>query len=173
MLKIFSLLTTTYILCHSTAFADEAVSSRDEGAFNKQKAYMCIQLNKDLNQASQQMLETETEKANISSKIRYLQGAIKERRNLIEDLDQRSYQQNNDNYNQLVDQYESLVDEKAETVVLFNDQQQLHLTQHNSVIRLEQRFNSQCLQQVEITQKLYKEVCLLEKVRWCSAFNFN
>lgn len=173
MLKFLSILTMTYILSGSSAFAEDAVSTLENGPFNKQKAYMCIQLNKDMNLTSQQMIETETEKSNISSKIRYLQGAISERRDLIEDLDQRNYQQNNDNYNQLVEQYESLVDEKAETVVLYNEQQQLHLTQHNSVVRLEQRFNSQCLQQVEITQQLYKEVCQLEEVRWCSAFNFN
>ena len=173
MLKILSTLVTTYVFVSSTAFAEDAVSSSDGGVFNKQKAYICIRLNKDLNLASQQMLETETEKANISSKIRYLQGVILERRNLIGELDQHNTQQNNDNYNQLVDQYESLVDEKAETVVLFDKQQQLHLAQHNSVVRLEQRFNSQCLQKVEITQELYKEVCQLESVRWCSAFSFN
>lgn len=173
MLKVLSLLTITYILSSSSAFAVDAVSSDENGPFNKQKAFMCIQLNKDMNLASQQMIETETEKANLSSKVRYLQGAISERRNLIEELDQSNYQQNNDNYNQLFNQYESLVDEKAETVALYNEQQQLHLTQHNSVVRLEQRFNAQCLQQVEISQQLYKEVCQLEKVRWCSAFNFN
>lgn len=173
MLKILLILTITYILSSSTAIAVDAVSSNDDAVFDKQKAYLCIQLNKDMNLASQQMLETETEKANLSSKIHYLQGAISERRDLIEGLDQSNYQQNNDNYNQLISQYEDLVDEKTETVVLYNEQQQFHLTQYNSVVRLEHRFNSQCLQQVEISQQLYNEVCQLEEVRWCSAFNFN
>lgn len=173
MLKIILILSITYTLSGAFAFANEAQSPLNTGPFTKQKAEMCIQLNKDVNLASQQMLHTESDKAHLKSKIIYLQGAIKERRDLIEDLDQRHDQQNNDNYNKLVGQYEDLVAEKSETIDLFNEKQQLHVSQHNSVIRLEQRFSAQCLEQVEITQQLYNEVCKLENVRWCSAFSFN
>lgn len=173
MLKIILTLSITYILSGSLVFANEAQNTLKQGPFTKQKAEMCIQLNKDVNLASQQMLQTESDKAHLKSKIQYLQGAIKERRDLIEELDQRNYQQNNENYNKLVGQYEDLVEEKSETIELFNEKQQLHVTQHNSVVRLEQRFSAQCLEQVEITQQLYHEVCKLENVRWCSAFSFN
>ena len=172
MLKNFSILTITYIVCLS-AYADSTRSSQGSDAFTKQQAFMCIQLNKDLNLASQQMLETESRKAYLKSKIVYLQGAIKERREQIEELDQRNYQQNNENYNQLVNQYEDLVEEKKETVNQFDLKHDMHVTQHNSVIRLEQRFSSKCLDQIVITQELYTEVCKLEDVRWCSAFSFN
>lgn len=172
MLKFFSILTITYIICLS-AYADSASSPQSNDAFTKQQAFMCIQLNKDLNLASQQMLETESQKAYIKSKVVYLQGAVKERRELIEELDQRSYQQNNENYNQLVNQYEDLVEEKKDTINQFNQKQEMHVVQHNSVIRLEQRFSSKCLNQIVITQELYTEVCELEDVRWCSAFSFN
>lgn len=173
MQKIVSILSITYCLSGSLVMANESTNSPTTGPFTKQKAEMCIQLNKDMNLASQQMLQTESDKAHLKSKIVYLQGAIKERRDLIEDLDQRNYQENNDNYNQLVDQYEGLVEEKSETIELFNNKQQLHVSQHNSVVRLEQRFSAQCLEEVEITQQLYSEVCKLEEVRWCSAFSFN
>lgn len=173
MRKINLTLTITYVLGLSLAQASELSDSNTQGPFTKQRAYMCIELNKELNLASQQMIATENSKSHTKSKILYLQDAIKERRDLIEELDQRNYQQNNDNYNKLYNQYESLVEEKKETVNLFNQQQALHTSQHNSVIRLEQRFSSQCLNQVEISQQLYNEVCELEKVRWCSAFNFD
>jgi len=176
MLKFFSILTGTYIICLS-AYANSdnrsQATSQDDNAFTRQQAFMCIQLNKDLNLASQQLLETESQKAFTKSKIVYLQGAIKERRKLIEELDQRHNQQNNDNYNQLVTQYEDLAEEKKETVDQFNQQQEMHIVQHNSVIRLEERFSSKCLEQIVITQELYTEVCKLEDVRWCSAFSFN
>jgi len=173
MLKNILTLSATYILGCTLAMANDSDNSSESGPFTKQKAQMCIQLNKDVNLASQQMLVTENDKTLLKSKILYLQGAIRERRDLIEELDQRNDQQNNDNYNKLFAQYEDLVAEKQETVELFNEQQQLHLSQHNSVVRLEQRFSATCLERVEITQQLYNEVCKLESVRWCSAFNFN
>lgn len=173
MLKNILILTTTYIAGISLVNANSQLEIADKGPFTKQKAYMCIQLNKDMNLASEQMLNTESEKYTLKSKIHYLQNAIQERRNLIDELDQRNHQQNNDNYNKLITQYEDLLTEKTETIDLFNHQQELHITQHNSVVRLEERFSSKCLEQVEITQQLYNEVCELENIRWCSAFNFN
>lgn len=144
-----------------------------EPEFNLANARDCIRLNKDLNLASQQMLRTEKEKAELASKVRYLEKVIEERRLLIKQLDQRRYQENNDNYNQLIEQFESLRAERKDTIRQYNTQHELHVSQHNSVIRLEQRFSSTCLSNISLSESVYRQACESEDVRWCSAFNFN
>ncbi len=144
-----------------------------ENTFSLEMARACIQLNSDLGLASQQMLSTESTKSELASKIHYLEGVIEERRRLIEQLDQVATEQNNENYNQLVQQYEDLTTERRIAIAEYNETHQRHVTQHNSVIRLEQRFNRQCLQNISLTEEVYREACKDQHVRWCSAFNFN
>lgn len=144
-----------------------------EETFSLEMAHTCIQLNNDLGLASQQMLSTEAAKAELASKIRYLDGVIAERRRLIEKLDQVATQQNNENYNQLITQYEDLTEERRLAISEYNTSHELHISQHNSVVRLEQRFNSQCLQNIILTEDVYREACKDQQVRWCSAFSFN
>lgn len=160
------------LLCTSQVFADDTTPTETSALITKEHATLCISLNKDMSLASQQMLSTEHKKAELKSKINYLEEQVRQRRILIEDLDQRNYQDNNDNYNQLVNQYESLVDERKQTILDYNEQHQLHVSQHDSVIRLEQRFSSQCLQQVSISEELHHEVCQHEDIRWCNSFQF-
>lgn len=164
------------LLCHfglqaADSSGHQAPSSLSD--FTPQMALACIQLNKDLNLASQQMIGTETHKSELASKIRYLDEQIEERRRLIESLDQRHSQQNNKNYNQLVQQFNDLSDERKTTLRDYNHQHSLHLSQHNSVIRLEERLNQQCFQNIRLDQTVYQEACVGEAVRWCSAFEFN
>ena len=140
--------------------------------FTLDQAFACIQLNKDLQLASQQMLQTENSKAHISSKISYLDGAIQERRDLIEKLDQTPSQDNNENYNQLVTQYENLVEERRDDIGKYQQIHQLHITQHESVIRLEQRFSQTCLTDIVISEEIYTQACQQQQVRWCTVFNF-
>ncbi len=139
---------------------------------SRQLALSCIQLNKDMNLASQQMLSTESSKTTLTSKINYLQGQITQRRDKIRELDQRNTQSNNKNYNQLVTQFEDLLEERRQAITEYERQNQLHVTQHKSVVRLEQRFSDKCLDNIQITQELHKEVCQLEDIRWCNLFKF-
>jgi len=166
------LISISYLLTFS-AFASNSPQADISTYINEQQALTCIQLNKDLNLASKQMLDSEANQAHLKSKIFYLDDEINQRRNLIEELDQRHYQENNQNYNQLVQQYEDLSDERQNTVRTYNEEHQRYLTQHESVVRLEQRFSNQCLQNIEITEALHARVCQLEDIRWCRAFNFN
>lgn len=154
-----------------SVFADNSILSADY--INKQQALSCIQLNKDMNLASQQMLLTEPNTAHLKSKISYLSEELATRRNIIEQLDRRYTTENNDNYNSLVSQFEDLRDEYNETIELYNIEQQKYVSQHESVIRLEQRFSTECLQQISITQDLFNEVCQFEDIRWCTLFNFD
>ncbi len=141
--------------------------------FSLDNARACIQLNKDLALAREQMLETEQEKAHLASKVHYLEGAIEERRSLINRLDQRNTQSNNENYNQLVSQYEDLSEERQDTIDDYNQTHDRHVVQHDSVVRLEQRFSSECLYEITLTEDIYTEACKFEDVRWCKAFSFN
>ena len=161
------------ILLILTGSALGSNSTFAEQAFSLDMARACIQLNSDLGLASQQMLATESSKAELASKIRYLEGVIEERRSLIEELDRVATQQNNENYNQLVTQYEDLTEERRRAIADYNDTHERHVSQHNSVIRLEQRFNNQCLQNISLTEDVYREACKDQQVRWCNAFNFN
>ena len=141
--------------------------------FTLEMANSCISLNKDLKLASEQMIKTETQKSELASKVHYLDGVIGERRNLIEKLDQRNTQHNNDNYNQLISQYEDLTEERRQAIDVYNRQHDLHVSQHDSVIRLEQRFSSQCLYGITLTEDVYRTACGDSQLRWCEAFNFN
>ena len=167
-----TLFTLIYIALAGTPVSTIADSSNHE--LTLEMANHCILLNKDLNTASQQLIKTETEKAEIASKIRYLDGAIDQRHALINQLDQTPDQQNNENYNQLIQQFENLTEERRETISDYNQQHQLHVIQHESVIRLEQRFNKKCLSNISIAEATYSKACEdeLSSVRWCQAFSF-
>ncbi len=170
MNRITTGLLISSLLLSSALLAAEPGSKSD---FSLADARDCIRLNKDLNLASQQMLSTEKLKAELASKVSYLEKVIKERRTLIEQLDQRHYQQNNDNYNQLIEQFESLRAERKDTIRQYNTQHELHVSQHNSVVRLEQRFSADCLSNISLSETVYQQACAAEDVRWCSAFEFN
>lgn len=169
MYRIFFIL-SLYLL--SVANPAWAVDNSDS-TFTLEMANSCISLNKDLKLASEQMIRTENLKSELASKIHYLDGVISERRQLIEKLDQRNTQQNNDNYNQLVSQYEELTDERRQALGVYNQQHDLHVSQHDSVIRLEQRFSSRCLYGIALTEDVYRTACGDSQIRWCTAFNFN
>lgn len=166
------LYTLIYMALTITPISTTANSASHE--LTLEMANHCILLNKDLNKASQQLIKTETEKAELASKIRYLDGAIDQRHTLINQLDQVPSQQNNENYNQLIQQFEDLTEERRETISDYNQQHQLHMIQHESVIRLEQRFNSKCLNNINIAEAIYSQACeeQLPSVRWCQAFSF-
>lgn len=172
-MKTLMYLMGSSLLLNSSAFATNSQRFENSAYINEQQALNCIQLNKDLNLASKQMLDSEANQSHLKSKIFYLDNEINQRRNLIEELDQRSYQGNNENYNQLVQQYEDMSDERQNTVSTYNEEHQRYLTQHESVIRLEQRFSNQCLHSIQITAELHTKVCQFSDVRWCKAFNFN
>ncbi len=144
-----------------------------EQPFSLEMAQACINLNKELMLASQQMLDTEQTKAHLASKVHYLEGVIEERRQLIDTLDQRHTQANNENYNQLVTQYEDLSEERLDAISEYNKIHDQHVVQHESVVRLEQRFSSQCLYDIVLTEEIYTQACQYESVRWCKAFSFN
>jgi len=170
MNKIFIILS-----CLSTSsllFANDSIDIDSNGFITQQHALNCIQQNKEMSRASKQMISTETNKAHLKSKINYLQSEIKKRRQLIHKLDQSADQSNNDNYNQLVDQFESLIEEHKDNINLYNEENQLHISQHESVKRLEKRFSSQCLNNIQIKENLHKLVCAGESIRWCGLFQF-
>ena len=159
-----------------TAISSIALASNtadSDGNITKQHALVCIQLNKDLNLASGQMLETESNRTYIKSKITYLDSQLQQRRDLIHELDQRNTQSNNDNYNQLVNQFEELLEERKDEISNYDKEHQLYLSQHESVVRLERRFASECQENIQMAETLHQEVCRLEDVRWCSLFNFS
>jgi len=153
-------------------FANSNSASDDNGFITRQHALSCIQLNKDVNLASEQMLETEKVKVHISSKISYLENEIQKRRQLIEKLDQNSTRENNENYNNLVTQFENLLLERQHNIKFYDEENQMHIVQHASVVRLEKRFSSQCLAEIKITEELHKDICKSEKNRWCELFTF-
>ncbi|VAW65819.1 hypothetical protein MNBD_GAMMA08-711 [hydrothermal vent metagenome] len=155
-----------------TTFANPSSTSDDYGFITRQYALSCIQLNKDLNLASKQMLETEEVKAHITGKISYLEKEIQKRRQLIEKLDQNSTRENNGNYNNLVTQFEDLLLERQHNITFYDKENQMHIVQHASVVRLEKRFSSQCLSEIKITEELHKSVCESKKNRWCEFFTF-
>ena len=125
-----------------------------------------------MNLASQQMITTENTKTRLASKIKYLKNEIHKRRQLIEELDRQDNQVNNENYNQLITQFEDLIEERKQSIVLYKNKNQLLVTQHESVVRLEQRFSNQCLTNVKITKKMHLLVCQNEEIRWCNQFQF-
>jgi len=170
MKKIFILL--SYLSCTSHSFANESINIDNSGFITRQHALNCIQQNKEMSRASKQMINTETNKAHLKSKINYLQNEIQNRRLLIHKLDQRSDHSNNENYNQLVDQFETLIEEHKDNINLYNEENQLHISQHESVKRLEKRFSSQCLNNIQIKENLHKLVCAGENIRWCGLFQF-
>ena len=156
----------------SSAFAENSPIRDASGFVTQEHALSCIQINKDMNLASQQMITTENTQTTLKSKIEYLQNEIHKRRQLIEELDRQHNQGNNENYNQLIMQFEDLIEERKQSIVLYKNKNQLLVTQHESVIRLEQRFSNQCLINVKITKKMHLTVCQNEEIRWCKQFQF-
>jgi len=170
MYKFF--ITLSYLIPTSLVFASNSLDIDSNNFITKQHALSCIQLNHDMKLASQQMLTTESDKSHLKSKINYLQKEITKRRQLIEKLDQQNTQQNNNNYNALVTQFEDLVEERKQIIKLYNDENQLHKTQHESVVRLEERFSKTCLNGIKMTQKMHHDVCQSIDIRWCTLFEF-
>jgi len=161
-----------FFLSTSSVLSNKATIIDNDGFVTQQHALTCIQINKDMNLASQQLLSTEANKENIKSKINYLHNEIQKRRQLINRLDKQNNQSNNKNYNELIIQFENLVDERKQTISLYENENQLHVTQHESVIRLEQRFSNKCLNNLQITQEMHTQICKLQNIRWCSLFKF-
>lgn len=170
MHKIFLIL--SYLIPTSLVCASNSINLDSNGFITKQHALTCIQINKDMKLASQQMLTTESDKSHLKSKINYLHREITKRRQLIEKLDQQNIQGNNDNYNKLITQFEDLVEERKQVINLYNDENQLHETQHKSVVRLEQRFSKACLNGIKMRQEMHQDVCLSNDIRWCKLFQF-
>jgi len=170
MHKIFIIL--SFLFSSPLLFANNSINVDKSGFITRQHALSCIQINKDMTLASQQMLTTEANKSNLKSKINYLQNEIKSRRQLIHKLDQSNNQSNNENYNQLIDQFESLIEERKDSIKSYDKENQLHVSQHDSVIRLEKRFSTQCLNNIQIKENLHKLVCADENIRWCGLFQF-
>jgi len=173
MNRYFQAFTLCFVLSAISSITLASNTADSDGNITKQHALVCIQLNKDLNLASGQMLETESNRAYIKSKISYLDSQLQQRRELIHELDQRNTQSNNDNYNQLVNQFEELLEERKDEISGYNKEHQLYLSQHKSVVRLEQRFSSECQENIQIAEALHQEVCQFEDVRWCRLFNFS
>ncbi|RDH82659.1 MAG: hypothetical protein DIZ80_10285 [endosymbiont of Galathealinum brachiosum] len=166
------LLILSLLLPFSSVLAKKPPIMDASGFITQEHALNCIQTNKDMILASQQMIETENTKTRLRSKIEYLQNEIRKRRQVIEKLDRQHDQGNNENYNQLITQFEDLMDERKQTISLYDQKNQLHVTQHKSVIRLEQRFSDLCFKNIQITQKMHKDICTGETIRWCSLFKF-
>ncbi len=171
---MYRTLHTLFCLAFATLMAS-SLANANASEFTLEQASRCILLNKDLNLASSQLIKTETKKAEMASKIHYLERIINERRTLIEQLDQIATHENNKNYNQLVLQFENLTQERRESIADYNQQHQLHIVQHESVIRLEQRFTSQCLNNIQLSESVYQQACDQQTtdIRWCQAFSFD
>lgn len=169
MYRNFILLSLYLLFLANPAWAID----NSDNTFTLEMAQSCIVLNRDLKLAREQMIRTESLKSELASKVHYFDGVISERRHLIERLDQRNTQQNNDNYNQLISQYEDLTEERRQALSEYNQQHDLHVSQHDSVIRLEQRFSSQCLYGIILTEDVYRTACGDSQIRWCTTFNFN
>ncbi|MCW9046502.1 MAG: hypothetical protein OQK46_00375 [Gammaproteobacteria bacterium] len=170
MNKIFLIL--GYLSSTSLLYANNSNNIESGEFITKQHALNCIQQNKEMSRASKQMINTETNKTHLKAKINYLQNEIKNRRQFIHKLDQSSDHSNNENYNQLIDQFELLIEEHKDAIKLYNQENQLHISQHNSVKRLEERFSSQCLNNIQIQENLHNVVCAGENIRWCGLFQF-
>ena len=166
------LLILSILPAFSSALAENSPILDASGFVTQEHALSCIQTNKDMNLASQQMITTENTKTRLASKIKYLKNEIHKRRQLIEELDRQDNQVNNENYNQLITQFEDLIEERKQSIVLYKNKNQLLVTQHESVVRLEQRFSNQCLTNVKITKKMHLLVCQNEEIRWCNQFQF-
>jgi TolA-binding protein len=160
------LLTPLSLLINTSILADT------NGFVTRQQALVCIQINNDLLFSQHQASLSANRKQHLKSKIDYLHNEIQKRRNLINDLDQQKNQSNNKNYNQLITQFESLIEERKQTIALYEDEDQQHITHHQNVNRLDEQYLHQCSNNIQITQKLYKDVCNSLDNRWCSSFNF-
>ncbi len=172
MVKFYQIASMCCLFHTAGVFAAEA-DINTNGLITQLTAINCIKANKEVDLAHQQMQDAGTEKALLSSKIHYLEAEIEKRRELIERLDRRHYQENNENYNQLVIRFEELVEERKLTIEEFNSKQQSYVSQFHDVTQLEKQFSSQCMQQVQIEKELYDEVCQYEVISWCKAFSFN
>lgn len=166
---IASLITGSLMLTQAAQGEDSVTTS----AFGMDQARSCIAQGNELDEASKQLQSIEQHKNDLASKIHYLEGVVKERKTLIESLDKRNYQQNNQNYNELVEQYESLSQEHRDTISQYNQQHKRHLEQYNKINQLDQQFAQSCLKNINLTADIYRQACTGDDSRWCSAFSFN
>jgi len=169
---LFSL-TFVYAESFSANHTTPELASKDaKGFITHNHALYCIQLDNTVLKSQQQLVNFETRKANLKSKIDYLQKQIHIKRKKIEALDQKNYQGNNKNYNQLVDQFESLVAERKQAIAQYADENQQHLTHNQQYIDIQNTYNEQCLNHIKITKKLHEEVCISSSLAWCAGFSF-
>lgn len=150
----------------------DSASKDAKGFITHKDALHCMQLNKDVVASQQQLLSFATGKANLKSKIDYLQNQIQIRRRQIEELDQKNYQDNNKNYNQLIDQFESLMAERKQTIALYDKKDRQHQAHNQQDIKLQNTYTEQCLNHIKITKQIHKDACQQSNSRWCSKFKF-
>jgi len=158
------LITSLLILLMPAANADNMIS--------RGQALQCIQLDNDIRLSKQKTLNHLNTKTNLKSKIDYLQNEIDQRRRLIEDLDKKHTQINNENYNQLIIQFETLREEHRQSIDKYNNENELHQTDNTNVIHLQQTYSSTCLDGIQITEKLHKDICSQKQSEWCGFFKF-
>ncbi|HED34442.1 MAG TPA: hypothetical protein ENJ08_09540 [Gammaproteobacteria bacterium] len=172
MNRFYQLVSLCCMLNAASAYALDTETGENSDYITYQQALSCIQSSQNLEARRQQLRLDEADKAYISSKVMYLQNEVRKRRKLIESLDQRHTQQNNENYNQLVNQFEALLEEHRATIELFDKKQRLFLNQHKQFSEIEYNHNARCLQQTHITKSLYNEVCSHDESSWCRSFYF-
>ena len=164
MMNKLTLTICLLILLIPAANADNMIS--------RSQALQCIQLDKDIRLTKQKTLRHLNTKTNLKSKIDYLQNEINQRRRLIEDLDQKHTQINNDNYNKLIIQFENLLEEHKQSIENYNDENDLHKTDNTHAIQLQQTYSDACLNGIQITEELHKDICSREQSEWCGLFKF-
>ncbi|VAW62650.1 hypothetical protein MNBD_GAMMA11-908 [hydrothermal vent metagenome] len=171
MIRICQIVALCSLFNAPYAHATDA-EKNDNGYITRQNALGCIQSSTELAGERQQLRVVEADKLHLNSKIIYLQNEIEKRRRLIESLDKHPTQLNNENYNQLVTQFEALREEHRETIQLFEEKQNQFINQHSHFNELEHRHNAHCLDNIQVTRKLYLEVCEHDVSNWCKAFYF-
>jgi len=157
----------------SSHFIHAAPAIKDsKGFISRVHAMHCIQLSQDVSTSKQHLLNFETRKVNLKSKIDYLHNEIRIRREKIEALDQRNYQSNNKNYNQLIDQFESLIEERKQAIAQYDRENQQHVSHNAEDINLQNTYIEQCLNNTKISKNLHNEICLATNNLWCKRFIF-
>jgi len=165
------ILFSAILLTPNSLYAESAKTDKN-GFITHNHAVHCIKLSENVTSSQQLLVNFESRKANLKSKIDYLHNQIQIRRVKIEELDQRNDQQNSKNYNQLINQFENLIEERKQVVAQYNLQNQNHLTHHQENIDLQNNYTKQCLNHIQVNQKLHKQLCTQLTNPWCSGFTF-
>ena len=163
---------TALIVTAFTSHAESPVKMDSNGFVTHKHALTCIQKNKDIASSQQKLQAFDTRKATLKGKIDYLQKEIQIRRDKIEELDQRHYQDNNKNYNQLISQFDDLMAERKQAVAQYNKEDLQHIEQNNDDINMQNAYVEQCLNNVKITKTLHTQICKTSINPWCKGFTF-